>query len=124
MRTPLGRVLHYGAAHDGTGHFWLERVTGAAALVLTVVFIVVALAVFGRPHDEVVAVLGSPIIAALLAIFVAVSALHMGVGMEAIIVDYVSKDVHKIAWLVANTFFSVSVAAVAIIAILKLAIGG
>ena len=41
MRTPLARVLHYGSAHHGTEHFWLERLTAAASLVLTVVFTVV-----------------------------------------------------------------------------------
>ena len=29
MRTPLGRVLGLGSAHEGTGHFWRQRLTGA-----------------------------------------------------------------------------------------------
>ncbi len=123
MRTSLSRVRHFGSAHDGTGHFWIERVTGAASFLLTIVFIVVTLVVVGRPHDEVVSVLGSPIIAALLVLYIAVVAMHMRVGMEAIIVDYVSGDAAKMAWLVANTFFSVVVAAIGIVAALRIAFG-
>jgi succinate dehydrogenase / fumarate reductase membrane anchor subunit len=123
MRTPLSRVRHFGSAHGGTAHFWLERVTAAASFALAIVFIIVFLMVAGRPHEEVVAVLGSPIIAALLVMFIAAAAMHMRLGMEAIIVDYVPNETQRIAWLIANTFFSIAVAVIAILAILKIALG-
>ncbi len=124
MRTPLSRVRHYGAAHDGTGHFWLERVSAAANLVLAIVFIIVMVGLAGRSYDTVIAVIGSPIVAALLVMFIAAAAIHMRIGMEAIIVDYVSGEASRMIWLVANTFFSIAVAVIAILATLKIALGG
>lgn len=124
MRTPLSRVRHFGSAHGGTDHFWRERVTGAASLLLTIVAIVVILIVAGRPHDEVVGVLGSPLIAALMVMFIAAVAMHMRLGMAAILIDYVPNEARKIGWLIANTFFSIAVAVIAILAILKIAVAG
>ena len=123
MRTPLSRVLHFGSAHHGTEHFWLERLTAAASLLTTIVVIIVMLGVVGRPHAEVVAVLGSPLVAALFLMFIVAVAMHMRLGMEAIIVDYVLGETQKIVWLIANTFFAIAVAVIAIVAILKIAVG-
>ena len=66
MRTPLSRVLHFGAAHEGTTHFWRQRVTGAANAVLSIAFILLMLMVVGKPYAEVVAILSSPLAALIL----------------------------------------------------------
>ena len=123
MRTPLSRVLHFGSAHGGTDHFWLQRVTAVANVPLVVGFIIVMLVSVGRPHGEVTAILGSPFVAALLVLFIISVAMHMRLGMEAIIVDYVPNEAQKIAWLIANSFFAIAVAVIAILAILKIAFG-
>ena len=123
MRTPLSRVRHFGSAHGGTEHFWLERITAAASFLLTIVFVIVLLAVVGRPYEEVRAVIGSPIVAALFVMFIAAVAMHMRVGMSAILIDYVPNEAQKVFWLIANTFFSIAVAVIAILAIVKVALG-
>ncbi len=123
MRTPLSRVRHLGSAHGGTEHFWIERVTAAASFLLAIVFIVVMLGVIGRPYEEARAVIGSPIIAALFVMFIAAVAMHMRVGMEAILVDYVSNEAQKVVWLIVNTFYSIAVAVIAILAVVKIALG-
>ncbi len=35
MKTPYARVRGLGAAHSGTEHFWLQRVTGIASIPLS-----------------------------------------------------------------------------------------
>jgi succinate dehydrogenase / fumarate reductase membrane anchor subunit len=123
MRTPLGRVLHFGSAHDGTGHFWLQRLTAAANVILVVGFVIVMIATVGRPYGNVVAILGSPFVAALFVLLVSSVAIHMRVGMQVIVEDYVHHEGLKFLALAANTFFAIAVAVVAIIAILKIAVG-
>jgi succinate dehydrogenase / fumarate reductase membrane anchor subunit len=124
MRTPLGRVLHFGAAHEGTSHFWRQRLTGAANAVLVVAFIVLMLMVIGRPYAEVVAILSSPLAALILVLLFVSVAIHMRIGMQVIVEDYVHSEVLKVLALVGSTFFTVAVAATAIFAVLKLAFGG
>src|SRR6185295_15689435 len=66
MVTPLRRVRHLGAAHDGTAHFWRQRLTAAANLPLVIAFIILIATLVGRSYTEVVAVLASPFVAILL----------------------------------------------------------
>ena len=122
--TPLRRVRHLGAAHDGTAHFWRQRLTAAANLPLVIAFVILIATLVGRPHAEVVAVLASPFVALLLVLMVISTSIHMRIGMQVIVEDYVHGEGLKLTAIVANTFFTVVVAAVSIFAILKLAFGG
>ena len=124
MVTPLRRVRHLGAAHDGTVSFWRQRLTAAANLPLVIAFIILIATLVGRPYGEVLAVLSSPLIALLLILMILSISIHMRIGMQVIIEDYLHGEGLKVAAIAANTFFVVAVAAVSIFAILKLAFGG
>ena len=124
MQTPLRRVLHLGAAHDGTEHFWRQRLTGAATAILVVFFLGILMATVGQPHARVVAVLHMPLVAATLAMLIVASAIHMRIGMQVIIEDYIHGSALKVLCLTANTFFCFAIAAVGLAAIVMIAIGG
>jgi succinate dehydrogenase / fumarate reductase membrane anchor subunit len=123
MRTPLSRVQHLGSAHSGTEHFWRQRLTGAANVPLVIAFVAVLAVAVGRPYDEVAALVGSPSIAVLFVLLFVSVGVHMRLGMQTIVEDYVHGEGLKILLLGASTLFSVAVAAVAILAVLKLAVG-
>ncbi len=124
MQTPLRRVLHFGAAHDGTGHFWRQRLTGAATTVLAIFFIGILVATVGQPHDHVIAVLRMPLVAATLALLIVATAIHMHIGTQVIIEDYIHGSALKVVCLAANTFFCFAIAAVGLTAIVMIALGG
>lgn len=121
MSTPLGRVRHFGSAHHGTGHFWMLRLSAAAGLLLTIAAIIIVVSAIGRPHGAVVALLGAPFVTAIMVMFIATVTMHMWLGMQEIIVDYAGSETAKRVWLIANTFFSIAVAVIAILAILRIA---
>ena len=123
IRTPLGRVRHLGSAHNGTGHFWHQRLTSVANVPLTVAAIVIIMSILGRNHAAVVQILGSSFVAITLLLFVVSSVYHMWLGMQVIIEDYVHDDVPKLVALMGNTFFSFAVGLAAVFAILKLSFG-
>jgi succinate dehydrogenase / fumarate reductase membrane anchor subunit len=123
MRTPARRVRGLGAARSGTGDFWRQRVTSAAGIPLSIALVVIVVALLGRSHAAVVQILGSPIVAIVMLLFIVNSAYHMWIGMQEIILDYVHEDKWKFLSLMANTFFVFAVAFASAFAILKLSFG-
>lgn len=123
MRTPLSRVRGLGAAHHGTGHFWLQRLTAAANVLLLVVLIGMVVTLVGRSHATVLATLSRPLIAVLLVAAVISVAIHMRLGMQIVIEDYVHSALRRIVLLMLNTFFAWGVALACIYAVLKISFG-
>jgi len=123
MRTPLARVRSLGASHSGTGDFWRQRVTAVAMTLLIVPVIVVVMTLLGRNQAGAAQILGSPLVAVILLLFIIASAWHMKIGMQVVIEDYVHSEKLKLAAVMANNFFSIAVALVSIYAILKLSSG-
>ena len=123
MRTPLGRVRGLGSAGTGTEHFWAQRVTTVAAIPLTVGFIVIVAMLVGRNHAATVQILGSPIVALTMILFIATVVYHMWLGMQVIIEDYVNDPLLKAIIAMANTFFCCVVGLASIFAVLKLSFG-
>ena len=124
MRTPLKTVRRLGSARDGTDHFWTQRLTGVANLLLVGVMVLIGVKLAGADHATVAATLARPMIALPVVLFVLSAAVHMRIGMQVIIEDYVRGEGAKIALLMLNTFFAVLVGAASILAVLKLSFGG
>jgi succinate dehydrogenase / fumarate reductase membrane anchor subunit len=122
-RTAARRVRGLGAARTGTGHFIGQRVTSVALLFLTVAFIVIVAGLIGRNHAAVVQILGSPLVAILLLLFIGTTIYHMWIGMQEIIIDYVHEDGPKFAALLANSFFCVLVAVACIFGLFRISFG-
>jgi succinate dehydrogenase / fumarate reductase membrane anchor subunit len=123
MRTPMRRVRGLGAAHSGTQHFWHQRVTSVAGIPLTIVLLIIGIALLGRSHAAAVQILGSPIVAIIMLLFIINMAYHMWIGMQEIILDYVHEDKLKLLALMANTFFVFGIGLACVFALLKLSFG-
>lgn len=124
MRTPLAKVRGLGAAREGTRHFWRQRLTAIANIPLSLIAVWLILGVAGESRETVAAALSRPFVAVcMLALCVSVP-MHMRLGMQVIIEDYVHGEFAKIALLVLNTLFCAAVGLLGAVAILKLALGG
>jgi succinate dehydrogenase / fumarate reductase, membrane anchor subunit len=120
MSTPLARVRGLGAAKSGTEMFWRQRLTAVANVPLTVAFVLIVVALLGRSHAAVVQILGSPLVAVVMLLFILSVCAHMRIGMQVIIEDYVHDEGAKLVLVMANTFFSIAVALASAFAILML----
>ena len=123
IRTPLARVRHLGSAHSGTQDFFRQRVTAVGMLLLTIPVIVIVMMLLGRNHAGATQILGSPLVAIILVLFVIASCWHMKIGLQVVIEDYVHDEKLKLASVIANNFFVWIIALAAIYALVKLSSG-
>ena len=68
--------------------------------------------------------LANPFIAVLLGLMVIAGLVHMRIGMQEIIEDYIHGEVLRLSALMANTFFTVLIGGLCLFAILKIAFVG
>jgi succinate dehydrogenase / fumarate reductase membrane anchor subunit len=123
FRTPLARVRGRGAARSGTRDFWRQRLTAVANVPLTIAAIIIIITLLGRNQAAVAQILGAPLVAIIMLLFVASVTVHMRIGMQVIIEDYVHDESTKLTLIMANTFFAIAVALASAFGILKLAFG-
>jgi succinate dehydrogenase / fumarate reductase membrane anchor subunit len=124
IRTPVARVRGLGAAKSGTEHFWLQRLTAVANVPLTLAFVVICLMLAKRDYAGAIALVGNPFVAIILIAFLVSACIHMRLGMQVIIEDYIHAEGAKISLLMLNTFFTVLMGLAAIYAILRVGFGG
>jgi succinate dehydrogenase / fumarate reductase membrane anchor subunit len=122
-RTPLARVRGLGSAKEGTDHFWMQRATAVANVFLVCFLIGLVVVLAGADYETVRSALGRPYIAIPLLLLVLSGVMHMRLGMQSIIEDYVHSEGRKVAALMLNTFFAVLVALTCAFAVLKLSFG-
>ena len=123
MRTPLARVRNLGASHSGTSDFWRQRLTAVAMVLLIVPVIVIVMMLRSSNQAGAAQILGSPLIAIIMLLFIIASCWHMKIGMQVVIEDYIHGEKLKLASVMANNFFCIAVALASIYAILKMSSG-
>ena len=123
LRAPLGRVLGLGAAKDGTDHWWGQRVSGVA-LVLLGLWIVASLVVLPSfEHHIVYEFIRQPLNSVLLSLLCVTAAYHSWLGVQVVIEDYVHAHGSKIVSLILSRFAHVLVAVISVYAILSIGLG-
>lgn len=123
LRSPLRRVTYLGSAKGGSGHWFAQRVS-AVALVLLGLWLVIALATMGgASHANVVAWLSSPVAAAFTVLLVLVAAWHAMLGLQVVIEDYVGDHGKRFAVLLVVKFVFTVAAVIGVLSVLRIAFG-
>jgi len=122
-RTPLARARGLGSAKEGTDHFWRQRVTAVANIVLVCFALWLVVKLAGGDHATVKRTLARPQNAIALLLLVISGVMHMRLGMQTIIEDYVHSEGRKVAALMLNSFFAMLVGLTCAFAVLKLSFG-
>ena len=124
LRNPLQRARGLGSAKDGVQQWWRKRVTAVALLVLGIWFVLLVLSLLHGGYAAAHAALAHPLNAALMIAFLIALFWHMQLGVQVVIEDYVHTRWVELTLQILVRFFAVLAALLAIIAVLRIALGG
>ena len=122
--TPPGGAGGPGSAPQGAGHWWAQKLTSIALVPLTIWFVPSMAMLAGKSHGAVVAWLGAPLNAMLMALLLAATFHHLWLGLGSIIEDYVHTERRHIGTMIAMKIAVAVLALAAFFAVAKIAFGG
>jgi succinate dehydrogenase / fumarate reductase, membrane anchor subunit len=123
LRSPLKRVKGLGSAGSGTGHWWRQRLTAIALVPLTLWFVWIVLGLIGQDAFVVRARLAEPVTGMLLAAYVIALFWHAQLGVQVVIEDYVHTRWLEITLQVLVKFAALAGALLAVLSIIRIALG-
>jgi succinate dehydrogenase / fumarate reductase, membrane anchor subunit len=123
MRSPLGRAIALGSAKEGVEHWWLQRLTAAALVPLTLWFVIAMIRLVGADVDTVREWVADPLPAILLVLFLIAAFWHASLGLEVIVEDYVHTPLAKLGLVVVVRLACFALAVAGIFAVLSMALG-
>ena len=124
LRSPLGRAIGLGSAKEGVQHWWAQRVSAVALIVLGLWFAASLISLAGADRAAVVAWLHHPLPAILTVLLLIAVFYHAALGLQVVIEDYVHSEWLKLSTLVAMRLISIAFAVAGIFAVLRIAFGG
>ena len=123
METPLRQARGLGSARSGGHHWWLERLSAVATLLLLAWFIASLARMPAYDHATIVQWLGSPLAAVPMILLIVSTFWHARMGLIVIIEDY-EHGGSRLLYVVLVNFLAILGAALAIFAVLKIAFAG
>lgn len=124
MQTNEARVAGLGSARDGTGHWWLQRLTAIALVPLAIAFLVPFIGVADGDWQSARALYAQPLHAVVAMLFIGTAIYHLALGLRVVIEDYVHHGVWKTALLIGNALGCSLLGVVGIFSIAALAFSG
>ena len=121
LRTPLSQVKGLGSAKEGTGHFWVQRLTaiGLVPLVLWLSFSIAALP--GMDYVSIREWISSPFTSIMLILFLIAGFYHAKLGLQTVIEDYIGNHSTRTVMIIIVSFLAAILAVTGVFSVLRIA---
>jgi succinate dehydrogenase / fumarate reductase membrane anchor subunit len=117
-------TTHYGSPRLATRHFMTQRLTGALNVLFTLFFVWFVVHLAGADRAEMIEVVRNPFVALVLVLLIINVTVHMRIGMNEVIDDYIDAPaMHRLLG-GANMAFALFIAVATILAVAKIVFWG
>lgn len=123
LRHPIKRARGLGASQSGVGHWWTQRMTAIALVLLGLWFLVTVLRVVHADYATARSLVAQPWNATLLIALVLTMFWHAVLGLQVVIEDYVHTRWKEVFLMVLVKFLAVLGALACVLAVLRIALG-
>lgn len=123
LKTPMGRVRGTGSAKGGTETFWRQRLSAIALIPLAALFVGFMIALVGDDYAGARQMMGAPLVAVVMLMFVLVGFYHLSIGLVHIVEDYVHVELAKFALVALINLGCLALGLACILSVLKLSFG-
>lgn len=123
LRHPLKLARGLGSARDGTGHFFVQRITAVALVFLTFYVVGLLISLVGADYATVRARVGHPANATLLVAFLIANFWHARLGLQVILEDYVHSAGRYITLHLLIVFACVLAGLASVLAVVRVMLG-
>lgn len=86
---PPDHAQELGSAHAGVGHWWLQRLTAVVLVPVGLWLVISLLGLASAPHEAARTWLASPGNAIAMVLLLTVGFLHLALGLQVVVEDYV-----------------------------------
>jgi succinate dehydrogenase / fumarate reductase, membrane anchor subunit len=123
LRSPMGHVLGLGSAKQGVHHWWMQRLTSVALIVLSIWFIAALFSLGRLDYTTLHEWIHAPLNAGLLLLLTVALMYHSQLGLQVVIEDYVAHKGTRVVSIVVNQFAHFALGVLAVLAVLRIAFG-
>ena len=88
-----------GSAKEGTDHWWMQRLSAIAMMILAPLMILLVITLIGEDYATAATKIGSPFWGGVAILFVCASFYHAHLGLQVVIEDYIGNHAARLATL-------------------------
>lgn len=118
--TPLARARGLGSAHNGTHHWWAQRMTALGLVLLALWLMWSAGHLVGADYQATIAWFHNPLNGVAMILFVGTTFYHLALGLQVVIEDYIHRSCVKLACLLGVKFTCALLGIMAAVSVIKI----
>lgn len=109
-----------GSAKEGTDHWWMQRLSAIAMMVLAPLMIVLVITLIGEDYATAAGKIGSPFWGGVAILFICASFYHAHLGLQVVIEDYINSHAARLATIIVVRGSLIVLGLIATLSVLRL----
>ena len=109
-----------GSAKEGTDHWWMQRLSAIAMMILAPLMILLVITLIGEDYATAATKIGSPFWGGVAILFVCASFYHAHLGLQVVIEDYIGGHAARLTLIILIRGALIILGLIAVLSVLRL----